>query len=153
MGVIIDANRAALAVASPPDPTLKWVLDWISSKGCLVVGGKLREELGKIEKFRRLMTRLKQSGRLEEMDDDEVNAKAANLSAQTGLLKSDDPHVLALAIVSGVRVICTDDTALMDDIKNKEVINGPRGKVFRDYRKHADLLINSTQCERCSKRT
>lgn len=153
MGVIIDANRAALAVNTPPDPALRHVVDWITTKGCLVVGGKLREELAKIAKFNVWMTQLKRAGRLEEINDAEVNATAERLAAEPKLLKSNDAHVVALALVSGVRVICTEDELLTQDINNAKVLKKPRGKVFRDHKIHAALLTNAPKCERCNKRT
>ena len=153
MGVIIDANRAAQAVNTPPDPALRHVVEWITTKGCLVVGGKLREELAKINKFKVWMTQLKRAGRLEEVDDDEVDTEADRLAASPGLLKSNDAHVVALALVSGVRVVCTEDELLMNDFTNPVILKRPRGKVFRDHRTHAALLTDAPKCERCNKRS
>ena len=45
-------------------------------------------------------------------------------------LRSDDPHVLALARVSGARLLYTGDTDLIADFKDKKIIDSPRGKVY-----------------------
>ena len=45
-------------------------------------------------------------------------------------LRSDDPHVLALARTAGVRLLYTGDRDLMADFKNKELIDRPRGRVY-----------------------
>ena len=43
--------------------------------------------------------------------------------------KSDDPHVLALALVAGARLLYTHDDDLKDDFKDPGLIRAPRGKV------------------------
>ena len=43
---------------------------------------------------------------------------------------SNDVHVLALALVSGARLLYTNDAALIMDFKNSKVIANPRGKVY-----------------------
>ena len=46
-------------------------------------------------------------------------------------LHSDDPHVPALARATGVRLLYTGDRKLMDDFKNKELIDRPRARSTR----------------------
>ena len=55
-----------------------------------------------------------------------------------GVCKSNDLHVLALALVSGARLLYTNDTALIDDFGNREVIARPRGKIYTTAR-NADV--------------
>ena len=45
-------------------------------------------------------------------------------------LRSDDPHVLALARWTGVRLLYTGDQNLIADFKDKQFIDHPRGKVY-----------------------
>ena len=45
-------------------------------------------------------------------------------------LRSDDPHVLALARATGARLLHTGDRDLMADFKNKKFLAQPRGKVY-----------------------
>lgn len=52
--------------------------------------------------------------------------------------KSDDPHILALALVSGVRLLCSRDTALHADFKNPRILR-PAGSVYQN-RRHRHLL-------------
>ena len=47
-----------------------------------------------------------------------------------GVCKSNDLHVLALALVSGARLLYTNDTALIDDFGNREIVTRPRGKIY-----------------------
>ena len=48
--------------------------------------------------------------------------------------KSDDEHVLALALVSGARLLYTNDPALIDDFGNREIVASPRGKIYTTAR-------------------
>ena len=43
---------------------------------------------------------------------------------------SDDEHVLALALVSGARLLYTNDAALISDFKNRTIVATPRGKIY-----------------------
>ena len=45
-------------------------------------------------------------------------------------MKSNDPHILALARASGARLVYTGDGKLIADFKNKRLIDGPRGKIY-----------------------
>lgn len=64
-------------------------------------------------------------------------------------LRSDDPHVLALARVSGARLLYTGDTDLIADFKDKKIIDSPRGKVYSGAA-NANLLSRSV-CAMTSK--
>ena len=54
----------------------------------------------------------------------EVRARAGNS------LRSDDEHVLALALVSGARLLVAHDRHLRRDFGNPSIISDPRGKVY-----------------------
>ena len=59
-----------------------------------------------------------------------------------GQIRSDDPHVLALARVSGVRLLYTGDVDLIADFKDKAFIDRPRGKIYSGAA-NANLLTRS----------
>ena len=44
--------------------------------------------------------------------------------------KSDDHHVIALAQLSGARLLYSNDSALHDDFGNKSLIDQPRGRIY-----------------------
>ena len=56
--------------------------------------------------------------------------------------RSDDPHVLALARVSGVRLLYRADKDLIADFKDKRFIDNPRGRVYSSAA-NASLLARS----------
>ena len=62
----------------------------------------------------------------------------------SGEITSDDPHVLALARVSGARLLYTKDNALIRDFKDKKFIDQPRGKVYT--RKTNEDLLKTARC-------
>ena len=59
-----------------------------------------------------------------------------------GNIKSDDPHIIALAVVANVRVLVSQDKALINDFTNRELV--AHGKVYQRA-EHAHLL-NKLRC-------
>ena len=80
-----------------------------------------------------------------------VDERAEKLSREGGCL-SNDIHIIALAQISGARLLYSNDTALHDDFGNKDLIDKPRGKVYstnqhKDFtRGHAGLLNSRNLC-------
>ena len=81
---------------------------------------------------------------------EERSAKLRNSSACV----SDDEHVIALAQVSGARLLFSNDAELHKDFKSKELIVQPRGKVYstkeaRDFTNaHQRLLADRPLCRK-----
>lgn len=124
------------------------ILDWLfGERGAprLVAAGKLREELASNDSVRRQLVALERAGRLRSADIGKLRQEERRLRATTACA-SNDPHVLALAIVSGARTLATDDKHLIADFKNKAIIDQPRGSIYRDPEKHRRLLRHTTSC-------
>jgi hypothetical protein len=140
MCIIVDANSARDLSAPTADgkPVLKWLL---TGKGGLIVGGLLKRELVRAG-LQSTMVALSRAGRLRNLDDGKVSDVAAQICAGKKCL-SNDPHVLAVAIVSGCRLFFTKDKDLHKDIKNKEILN-PSASIYTSQ-SHKHLL---TEC-RC----
>lgn len=132
MCAILDAN-VVHEVFSKPNDAGKAFLDWITrGSHRLVIGGKNRQELGKYQELNRhggWISRLIQSGRIKQVDDTEVNNLAEQIT-RSGSCKSCDEHIIALAQLSGARLLYTNDQLLQKDFGNKELIDKPRGKVY-----------------------
>ena len=134
MCAIVDANVAHQVFGDARPPAGERFFDWLSSpRGQLVVGGKLRMELSRDLRFRRWLTSAIRYGRARSIIDDEVDSREQGLH-RTGICKSDDEHVLALALVSGARLLYTNDPALIDDFGNREIVAIPRGKIYTTAR-------------------
>lgn len=105
-----------------------WIIDQESSR--LVAGGKLMDELmNSGDGFRKWAKQALLSGRLIMLNDMRVNKMAARIEAEEEI-KSDDPHVLAVARISGARLLFSNDHRLHKDFTNNKLINNPRGKIY-----------------------
>ena len=115
---------------------------WLNSgSGGLVVGGKLLKELSRSEKFKKwFYAALRPTvANARRISDQSVDAEGEVLKS-LGTCKSDDEHVLALARVSGARLLFTNDRDLQEDFKDPSLINSGsgRGKVYTT-RHHKDV--------------
>ncbi len=151
MCLIIDANLTAQVFAATPNQNFAPVLNWLMSPdGLMVCGGKNYDELKKIGRAAIFIQQLARAGhallfRKEALEAEEKAVKKFNL------MRSDDPHVIALARISGARVVCTDDAALIDDFKNVRLVPTPKGKIYR-RREHQNVLGHSKGCRGYKKR-
>ncbi|NQT39223.1 MAG: hypothetical protein HQ581_17120 [Planctomycetes bacterium] len=153
MALIIDANKVADYLNDTDDPPNRVIHDWVNNRGGkLVFGGRQLQEWYKINKARRYVRVLLQAGRAFRYATEEVDNKEAEVES-TGLCRSDDPHVIALACISGVRVLYSEDKALCDDFRDTELVPQPRGKIYRRPKGKSDktaqyrrLLLQSPPC-------
>jgi len=140
MLLIVDANCANETLCSNPSPDFKPVMSAIvHGKRKIVVGGsKQKAEYQRLIGVWRFLRSLDQAGRALMINDGKVDFEQAYLEKNIPMA-SDDPHVLALARVSGARLLCSYDQALHADFCNKAIIDRPRGKVYQNAG-HARLL-------------
>jgi predicted nucleic acid-binding protein len=135
--LIVDASAAAEFLAKP-SAILKWLLGKAGNPR-LVAAGKLRRELAKIAEVQHILVSLDRAGRLRSADEGDLRLQEGHFKADDRC-RSNDTHVLALAVVSGARTLATFDRALSDDFKDQTIINHPGGKVYRDPAAHSHLL-------------
>ncbi len=67
-----------------------------------------------------LVSRFRQSNRMKIVVAAEVENRRADIAASP--TKSNDSHLLALALAGGAEVLCADDADLETDFTNKEVL-------------------------------
>ena len=85
------------------------------------------------------------------MIDEDVNGRAEALR-RNNICTSNDEHVIALALVSGARLLYTNDKALIEDFKNRDIVAGPRGRIYTTARNdrftevHRQLLAEPDLC-------
>ena len=151
MCAIVDASVAGKLFSSEHRDADKKFFNWINSgKGRLVVGGQLLEELNKTA-IRRWVRQAIIAGLITRVSKSRVKERETGLLNQ-GLCKSDDPHVIALAQVSGARLLYSNDKNLQADFKNKDLLSNPRGKVYSTTRSqnfkesHRRLLARRDLC-------
>jgi len=88
------------------------------------------------------METLNRAGRLHRFDDAKVQAITDDLKAKKAC-HSDDPHVVALALESGCRLVFSKDKKLHKDLQNRDIVN-PSASIYQT-KDHKHLL---TEC-RC----
>lgn len=135
MCIIVDANQAALFLTSSYRAIRS---DILKGKAQVVVGGKLYDELAKVSTFRAYLLELLRSGHARRCDEEAVRLDT-ELVSKLPDLRSDDPHVLALARQSGARLLVSKDMNLIADFKDRRIVPNPRGKVYTT-RSHSRLL-------------
>ena len=109
---------------------------WLVDQGTIVVGGKeLREALyiRHDGKERQVINELRSAGRIIEKKDNRVDARAIELRMDNSCV-SNDEHIIALAQISGARLLYSNDKKLHKDFGNKNLIDNPRGKVYSTLR-------------------
>ena len=132
MCIIVDANKLGEFLASPPNDDAMPIRQWLerpNGAGTLVysTGGKFAGELGR--NARTKLAVYAQAGKARLVAAHRFSDDADRLRA-SGQLRSDDPHVLALARASGARLLYTGDQDLIADFKDSSLIRDPRGKVY-----------------------
>ncbi len=134
---IVDANVAHEVFGNDRPPAGARFFNWLASpRGQLIVGGELRRELSRDQRLVRWLGNAIQYGRARTIPEEAVEERSEDLRRRD-ICKSNDDHVLALAIASGARLLYTNDGLLMDDFRNPNIVPGPRGRIYttRD-RKH-----------------
>jgi len=144
----VFANRAAKAKNKSASERF---FDWIDSgAGNLVAGGKLLSELDEFSKFRKWRKRAAAFGRITILNENNVNEKTEQIKSHC---KSDDPHIIAVALIGKARLLYSNDGDLQEDFGDSNLVNNPRGKVYStrrgdvftsDHRR----LLNQSPCKR-----
>lgn len=96
-------------------------------RGKLYIGGTLKSELPL--KLRPWLDAGVRAGWIVNVPDGEVGRETACLLGHH-VLESNDHHIVALARVSGARVLVSRDQALIRDFKDQRLISQPPGKVL-----------------------
>lgn len=130
MCAIVDANVSHEVFGDNRPEAGESFFKWLDTgRGILVVGGKLREELSQSQRFVTWYRQAILKGATVSVNDKEVAVATKVLQSQE-TCRSDDQHVLALANVSGARLLFTNDQDLQEDFKNRKIVEGVRGKIY-----------------------
>ena len=116
----------------------------------LVVSRKLLAELN-YENAQKWIQQAILAGKVRQEATDTVDEREEKLNEE-GRCHSNDTHVIALAQISGARLLYSNDKDLHVDFKNKRLIDEPRGKVYSTNEDknftnaHEKLLKNRNLC-------
>lgn len=127
MCAILDNNARDDVFGENRTAAGKQFFDWLEKPGPrLMLGGKLTDELFNSRKFREWAYEAIKDGRVRNCGNSAVNEVTDELSGNW-FGKSNDQHVIALAIVSKACILYTKDEALIDDFKNSDILPVPQG--------------------------
>ncbi len=128
MCLIVDANVASQVFAPEPAAAFRPIWNAIfEGRAVAVHGGRLTEEYARITVLRRLLLELERQGKVRQAPHDLVRAETERFIRE-GNLTSDDPHILGLAQIANVRLLCSHDRDLHADFTNPELLH-PTGSV------------------------
>lgn len=130
MCLIIDTNSVHKIFPTPHHELLSLSKAVDSGDAKLVCGGELKREYERMKEFWHHFIGLDRQGRTRLISDSKVDAETLQLQ-ETAACTSDDHHIIALARISGTRLLCSDDDALCDDFKNRKLLAKPRGNIYR----------------------
>lgn len=125
MCIIIDTNVFAdvFIKDSANHSDFEPVFNWISEGyGKIVYGGtKYNKELLQAKKFVKIFGLFSEARRVVHIQDDLVDIKENELSSKIPEKdlndKFNDPHIVAIVIVSKCKIVCTLDTGLSEFLK------------------------------------
>ena len=160
MGAVVDANVVDEVFGSNRPEAGEEFFNWIDAgKGILMVGEGILQEFEKTSfkkrEIKRWVREAVLAGNVREFKNPEINTLTTKLLDE-GRCRSNDPHIIALAQVSGARLLYSNDKKLQQDFKKKELIDQPRGKIYstkdgdkKFQRKHKKLLLELEKQKLC----
>ena len=146
MCAIIDANVMFEVFGDGRTARGQILHEWLTRgrTGRLVVGGKLLRELSQSRAFKMWLAAATPAGRARRIRDAVVDEETESIRAGENC-RSNDYHVIALARVSGARLLFTNDRTLEQDFKDRSLVSDPRGKIYKTP-DHGHLLDQQDLC-------
>ncbi len=136
--IILDANCIG-QFKDKRNEDMKPVWNWLKRKNGQIA-------YSSTEKFKRewkagggynLEIELRRKNNLKSVPKEDVLKKQNELKDK---IKSNDPHIIALALVADVKVLVSQDKGLHEDFKNRDLVGG---KVYQT-KEHEHLLDKDT---------
>lgn len=150
MCIVIDACTFSKVFASD-DSDFSPVKKWLSSgKGKMVLGGtKYAAELSKLHKYVRIVSELSRKGRVVTLKSSDVDAVEKRVKDIEPSVDFDDPHIVAIVVVSGCKVVCTLDSRSDRFLRDRRFYEASRRPSIYRAASHAHLLRDSNIVGAC----
>ena len=129
MCAILDANIAGELFRPERKPIPDRFFRWMQSGGRLVVGGRQWSELIDNQAAKGWLLQAIIKGQVRKLNTAKVEFRTRELSARTAI-RSDDPHVLAVALIGKARLLYSNDENLQNDFTDLALIPPPKGHVY-----------------------
>jgi len=139
--LIVDQGIAARVLHAVGDPDYGPVREALfdpDHPARLVYGGQLAREYRGSEQTIQALVELTRRNKARLIGDAQLERHESQLT-RSGQCRSNDIGILALALASGARLLCSPDRDLQADFTNKRLIDAPRGKVYQSA-SHKSLL-------------
>ena len=113
MCMVIDVNTISCVLSSKNEkhklflPVLKWFL-YGKAKICL--GGKLEDEYNNLLSYQPLFKEFAKFNKIHKIGESLIKGKENEIIEIEKDRDFDDPHIIALIIVSRAKVLCSDDS-------------------------------------------
>ena len=149
-GALFDSNNLN---HSDFRPALDWV---VYGKGKMVYGGsKYKTEMRAARKYIRFFAALEKAGKIVHLCDVDVDRVEKEIADAELDKNFNDPHLVAIVIVSGCKIICTNDKSAIPYLKKSEFYKGKtrKPKIYQS-KKNIRLLTDkyiSSICVPCNK--
>lgn len=155
MCMIIDANTIPCVFSNTNQkhkdfqPVLKWL---IYGKAKLNLGGKLltKEIAEKQRSYMPILLELSKLNKVHKFDNTVIDIKEKEIMGKETDPDFDDPHIIALSIISNTQVLVSDDARsfkfvriIKDYDKNANV---PKIYTTIDHSPHSELLVDANIC-------
>lgn len=130
MCAIVDASATYEVFGRKQTTAGRRFREWLDSgHGQLVVGGKALRELLRNGNFEKWFLEARRSPALvRQLRAETILEKEKELGGCQ--MRSNDQHVVALALVSGARLLYTNDKPLQLDFTNSQIISGVAGRIY-----------------------
>ncbi len=151
MCAIIDNDVVAEAFGDQPTPAGRAFRQSVDQGRIqLVVGGELLDELDQNRNFRKWRAVAMHYGKVFSPERNKVDLQTKQLRTKQSCV-SNDEHIIALAQITGARLLFGNDKHLHSDFKNKQLIDHPRGKVYstnisQEFTRGHRNLLNDRLC-------
>ncbi len=121
MCIVLDASRFG-KFQKPADENMKPVRDWVF-RGYGKIAYANTEDIKREwdKEAPKVRTQLQRRAKLKLVPTNAVRIKQAELEGKT---KSNDAHIIALAIVAEVKLLVSDDNDLCCDFSNPDLVGG-----------------------------
>lgn len=119
---IVDADSLPV-LATRQGPGDKLFLSWIKRRHGILAfssSGQYFTEIRNNRAVMELIRRYDQGGQLRKISAEELTVANNQLSEKP--LRSNDLHILSLALASEARVLCSDDADLRTDFRDKDIL-------------------------------
>ena len=154
MCIVVDTNviPSVFNPQSADHQEFQPVFAWIAhGRGKMVYGGtKYIEELNKFTKYNSLLAELRRIRKIVLVDKASVDSIQEEVSQKIKHKDFNDQHIIAIVIVSGCKLVCSNDKKSYPFVKKKSLYpNGAQRPKIYSSRRHTNLLTDKYIAKCC----